>query len=454
MPQYQQLSGSADRAGYENISQTPEATHNTHHNDDAALLEEDDYLERHLSERGQAHHETSQKMRYVFAGLALLLCLVTFVVQTESAGYLATTVGYKKPIFMLYVTHSSWTLLWPIQILFLRIRKHYLPFKTFFRLHMDNVLSTAQMIVDINDEKKAGTFKHHRRHDHGSAVDSFGNRSPLIATLKVCLVLFVTLTIAGSSWYIAINLTTTSDITAIYNCSAFFAYAFSVPLLREAFRWDKAFSVILAMIGVFVVAYGGQNGESSEDSSKYPYRLSGNLVIGLGAVLYGLYEVLYKRLACPPSTVSPRRQAVFANVVGSGIGLCTFSILWILLPLLHWTGLETFELPRGNVLWLLILSVVSNMLFSGGMLVLMSLTSPVLSSVASLLTIFIVAIVDWLMFSTPISMAGIIGGILIIIAFLLLSYATWKELSSEEEEGQELEDEYRERELLHHPDLR
>ena len=219
-----------------------------------------------------------------------------------------------------------------------------------------------------------------------------------------------------------------------------------MPLLREAFKWDKAVSVILAMAGVFIVAYGGESQDN--DSDKYPYRLSGNLVIGIGAVLYGLYEVLYKRLACPPSTVSPRRQAAFANVVGSGIGLCTLSILWIILPILHFTGIETFELPRGEILWLLILSVVTNMLFSGGMLVLMSLTSPVLSSVASLLTIFIVAIVDWLLFSTPVSLAGIIGGIFIIIAFVMLSVATWRELAAEEEEGQELENEYRERELL------
>lgn len=136
------------------------------------------------------------------------------------------------------------------------------------------------------------------------------------------------------------------------------------------------------------------------------------------------------------------------EVVGSGIGLCTLSILWIILPILHFTGIETFELPRGEILWLLILSVVTNMLFSGGMLVLMSLTSPVLSSVASLLTIFIVTIIDRLLFSTPVSLAGIIGGIFIIIAFVMLSVATWRELAAEEEEGQDLENEYRERELL------
>ena len=64
------------------------------------------------------------------------------------------------------------------------------------------------------------------------------------------------LTIAGGSWYLAVNMTTPSDLTAIYNCSAFFAYAFSVPLLKEPLRTDKSLAVLVAIIGVLVVAYG------------------------------------------------------------------------------------------------------------------------------------------------------------------------------------------------------
>lgn len=64
------------------------------------------------------------------------------------------------------------------------------------------------------------------------------------------------LTVAGGSWYVAVNLTSPSDLTAIYNCSAFFAYAFSVPLLHEKLRLDKSFAVAVAIVGVLIVAYG------------------------------------------------------------------------------------------------------------------------------------------------------------------------------------------------------
>lgn len=86
-----------------------------------------------------------------------------------------------------------------------------------------------------------------------------------------------------------------------------------------------------------------------------------------------------------------------------------------------------------------------NLAFSGSFLVLISLTSPVLSSVAALLTIFLVAVVDWMLTGTPLSAAAIGGGILIIAAFLLLSYSTFREMD-EERKKRELEDTFEESE--------
>lgn len=78
--------------------------------------------------------------------------------------------------------------------------------------------------------------------------------------------------------------------------------------------------------------------------------------------------------------------------------------------------------------------------FSGSFLVLISLTSPVLSSVAALLTIFLVAIVDQVLpppLYSPLSPAAFIGGGLIIAAFLVLSWATYKEMDAERRQKME-----------------
>lgn len=87
-------------------------------------------------------------------------------------------------------------------------------------------------------------------------------------------------------------------------------------------------------------------------------------------------------------------------------------------------------------------------MFSGSFLILISLTSPVLSSVAALLTIFIVALIDQLLpppLYSPLSGAAVSGGLLIIFAFGMLSWSTWKEMEEERKasdiEESETEDE-------------
>lgn len=187
------------------------------------------------------------------------------------------------------------------------------------------------------------------------------HRSPVPYMLKTTAFVTTALTIAGGSWYLAVNMTTASDLTAIYNCSAFFAYAFSVPLLGDKFRFDKVFSVIVAIIGVLVVAYGDSSPEKGDGAAgQQQNRPLGNIIIGIGSVLYGLYEVLYKRYACPPEGTSAGRSMIFANTFGSLIGAFTLLVLWVPLPILHVLGFEKFSFPTGEVARVLLISVIAN----------------------------------------------------------------------------------------------
>lgn len=357
------------------------------------------------------------RKKYTYAAVFLVISLISFCVQTELAAYVQHDLGWNKAYCMLYLTHGSWAFLWPAQLLILRVQKRDMPWPVFWKKHVWLCRTTAQMVQGRTLEVP---------HYHQA-------RSPVRYMLQTALICTSALTVAGLSWYVAVDMTTPSDLTAIYNCSAFFAYAFSVPLLKEPFRMDKCFAVLVAIVGVIIVAYGDSKpGSTTSGAGDDGSRFLGNVIIGCGSVLYGLYEVLYKRLACPPDGCSPGRGMIFANLFGSLVGCVTLGILWIPLPILHITGLETFALPTGATAWWLFLSVVMNATFAGSFLVLISLTSPVLSSVASLLTIFIVAISDWVLTGQPLSAAAIIGGIMIIIAFLMLAISTWREMTEEE----------------------
>ncbi|KAF2162249.1 hypothetical protein M409DRAFT_69178 [Zasmidium cellare ATCC 36951] len=371
------------------------------------------------------------RKRYTLAGAFLLVSLISFAVQTETAVYIQHDLNWTKPYCMLYFTHGSWSLLWPVQLLILRLSKWNQPWDAFWRRHLSIIRSTAQMI----------------EHRTLNVPSHLQKKSPVPYFIRTTAFVTCALTIAGGSWYVAVDLTTASDLTAIYNCSAFFAYAFAVPILKEKLRLSKVAAVGIAIIGVLVVAYGdqatakhgnksggGAGGPSAPDDSEAANRALGNLVIGVGSILYGFYEVLYKRVACPPDGCSPVRGMLFANAFGSMIGIFTLLVLWIPLPILHVTGIERFEFPSGRASWMLAISVLSNATFSGSFLVLISLTSPVLSSVAALLTIFLVALCDQLLpppLYSPLTLAAVAGGVLIIFAFLLLSWATYKEMDEE-----------------------
>lgn len=363
-----------------------------------------------------ASETNSTRKKYTYAAFFLAVSLVSFCVQTELSAYIQHDLGWDKAYCMMYFTHGSWVVLWPVQLAILRIQKRELPWPVFWKRHKQLLRTTAIMV----ETQTLDVFR----------ISVQQRARPIRYLVRFTAIITCSLTVAGLSWYIAVSLTTPSDLTAIYNCSAFFAYVFSVPLLKEPLRLDKSVAVLIAIAGVLVVAYGDtKEGAKSAEASN---RFFGNLVIGVGSVLYGLYEVLYKRFACPPEGVSPGRGMIFANTFGSCIGLFTLTVLWIPLPIIHFLGIEKFELPVASTCWLILCAVLANATFSGSFLVLISLTSPVLSSVAALLTIFIVALVDWFITGEPLSFAAIIGGAMIVVAFLGLTWSTYREMQEHE----------------------
>ncbi|BFZ58137.1 hypothetical protein PYCC9005_005196 [Savitreella phatthalungensis] len=329
-------------------------------------------------------------------GLALPVSLVCFTIQTELAQYIQRDLHYEKPFFMLYVTHSSWWLNGVGMWCYLRLTNRRTTPATLLKRTLADIRETATEIASP--------------------------RPPPAHMILVTAALGLCLTIAAATWYLAVNLTTASDVSAIYNASAFFAYAFAVPLLGEALRWDKVAAVLVAIGGVGVIAYGDRVDDEATTS-----RALGNIVISVGAVLYGLYEVLYKKWACPEDATDHMRSILFANVMSTALGVFTLAFVWIPLPILHVLGWERFELPPANAALALIASIAANFVYSACLLGMISLTGPVLSSVASLLSIFCVAITDTIVTGKPLSLAAIAGGAMILVAFGVLVLATVRE---------------------------
>ncbi|OBA23342.1 hypothetical protein METBIDRAFT_104275 [Metschnikowia bicuspidata var. bicuspidata NRRL YB-4993] len=460
------------------------------------------------SETSEETSTGTSHAKIVFIASLFVVSLATFICQTEftSQAYL---VGFKEPVILLLVTHGSWWLLWPLQALFTSLWRTYLKYRdsksnqryerldssAFLLEHEAPLQSTAQsdrepptpaMGLEIVETRPLNIWKYFKKclvkqvhnvyhtsilvyeaqvnddrltHNLQRLIDRnthISSTSSLSACIKSLIqtpafryiaaktaIISVVLNLAGFTWYGAMSMTYASDVTAIYNCSAFTAYAFAIPLLNEKFSWLKAASVIIAVSGVFVVAYSGA--ESTESETQYPYRLLGNVIISVGAVLYGYYEVLYKKYACVPDhlakVITPRRQLTFSNFVMALLGMFTLTFLLLGILLVELLQIHHFNLfnygKNTTKIWAYIGgSIISNLLFSGLFLSLMALTSPVLSSVSSLVTIFLIGIVEWILFGNELGFMQLLGDALVIVGFAILTAASWKEISEGNEDDE------------------
>src|SRR5271156_174558 len=86
------------------------------------------------------------RRKYIYAAFFLMLSLISFVVQTETAVYIQHSLGWNKAYCMLWLTHSSWSLLWPTQLLIIRVQKRHLSWSAFWRRHKYLVRTSAQMV--------------------------------------------------------------------------------------------------------------------------------------------------------------------------------------------------------------------------------------------------------------------------------------------------------------------
>jgi len=318
-------------------------------------------------------------------------------------------------------------------------------------------------------------------------------------------------------WYISVPFTSMTDITAIYNSNAFWAYIFTIYLLRtETWELHKALAVILACVGVVIIAYGDSS--SVQETPTGPAsRLFGNLMALAGSLAFALYEVGYQKLAAlpaasvehkpvptlpkkparprmdhrrsslrrlkengAPASYSPEEESeeeeddvpaypiyitpegkldpqVFlahANTITVGIGAATFLILWIPVPILHYMGIEVFELPRDGMTYLAITgNVLFGVLFNAGFMMLVGLYGSVtavshcswlsqkcpmtcLQSVGNLCTLVLVAILDLVLGKQGLSFSSMIGCSLIVGAFAVLLMRAWNGEKVENDEKQ------------------
>ncbi|BGP19141.1 hypothetical protein JCM10213v2_007228 [Rhodosporidiobolus nylandii] len=479
------------------------------------------------------------RLNAVFSTFLLACVLCAYAIQSELASYVQHEVGYRKPYFLFWMTHSGYLLLTPLHLLTLAVLR--VPLAPLGK----ELLAVLRAKYSPSITSLPAWLRQRRREPSCASISSLASlasldglrelvdeakEEPWVRELaKRVAILTVAIAAPALSWYAAVPLTSMTDITALYNSFAFWAYLLTLFYLpppsspskptAPTSPWARlkpldALSVLLAICGVFIIAYGdaAASDKKEEEEAAGVGRLVGNALALFGSVSYAAYEVWYKKhtglievedrrnaqialpspsssgdeplrpvsratsrlstsgdddaqeeqpeehdretsslLSSPSSTPSPLPSPapsaapspsphvflLYSTLLTSLIGLATLLCLWIPLPLLHWTGVEAFQLPPRES-WAALAGIVAGgVVFNGGFMVMLAVWGPVISSIANLLTLLLVALADYLFVSSapPLTASTLLGGAMIVGAFGGVIVGEVRERRGEKGEG-------------------
>ncbi|KAL1924356.1 uncharacterized protein VTP21DRAFT_7391 [Calcarisporiella thermophila] len=402
-----------------------------------------------------------QESNYTLASVFLGISIAALTLQTEMTRYVQKEMNFPKPFFILWTAHTGYIFLLPVQYLFnLFISTVRAPkdnrsvlmqcVDEFMRL-LGSMIIFKRLQKRRNaktkgpaDEEEEGVGLINESETISIPMEIVPSRKEMIKHFFWVLAVLSFVGIFPSyPWYIAANYTNMTNLTAIFNTNCFFSYVFSVLLLGEPIILRKILSVALCIFGVLIMSFwkpgSAENDVNQNAASSGSNPLLGNFLACVGAASYGLYQVLYKKMASPPEP-----SVLFANVTTGLMGFFYLLVLWIPFPLLSLTGLEPFEFPPPHTLAAILLISTTAVLFNATFMTVIALSAPMFAAVGIMLSIPVIALVDMMATHTVIGLETLLGGVSILVAFAMLS---WRSKSEEKEEENREVEEVRERSL-------
>lgn len=178
----------------------------------------------------------------------------------------------------------------------------------------------------------------------------------------------------------------------------------------------RLMAVCLATLGVMTIVYGGTTAPAPDPESMQTSAVDssspfvGDILTLIASVVYAFYQVIYKKFVAIPTDpesisesshyesipttegvaeeevsvplmkdedgiVYPPPFGLYPNLVTTAIGICTFLVLWIPIPILHYCRLEEFRPPTSaDVLIALGGIAASGVIFNAGFMVILTFT--------------------------------------------------------------------------------
>lgn len=213
--------------------------------------------------------------------IVLIGVVLSSAIQTEVASYEASTLGFDKPYFSFFVTHSTFVIAFPVHL----------------------------ALVSLKGGGPKGAVARGRQLIRGLRAviaDQLGcvPRWRVLAKpfMYKIVPLTVLVTIPAVCWFAAMALSPAVDITALYATSAFHTYFFSMLLLGTKLTRTTLGAIAVAFAGVLAITLDGGDGGNMGSN-----RMLGDIIMVVGGAALGLYEVVYK-MVLPESQGGSQRS--------------------------------------------------------------------------------------------------------------------------------------------------
>ncbi|KAJ1980313.1 hypothetical protein H4R35_001166 [Dimargaris xerosporica] len=436
---------------------------------------------RRPSTSRQARRTASRK-NLILGCFALGACILSFTCQTMVSRYIQNYVDYEKPYFILWVAHSLLFLLLPLHMLLERFTMSRRSFSSQWNEIMvggaklmkqhGHTLPSNALYTDANSYARMPTAQYRpssvepagsegrplsldsvppsaipsrqRRTSSRQLVAKSSYRVILWHMFKWCTWFALLLNFGSYFWYVAVSFTTMSKASAIYDTSCFFAYLFSILLLKDRIMASKILAVAISIAGVMLMILVNRRSSSEPVPPSAPPRpdtakpllsdagqreFVGDMISVLCACLIGLYQVIYKKYG----TLHDYHSLLFVDMMLALIGISTVVVFWLPLPILHWIHYEAFAWPSPSVLGYVLLNALFGVIYNGAFMVVLVLTSPLFASVGIMLTIPVIAAIDMVVGHQILAWNILVGAAGILIGFAVLTYVQVKESLSEKE---------------------
>ncbi|KAF9198138.1 hypothetical protein BGZ49_001138 [Haplosporangium sp. Z 27] len=220
--------------------------------------------------------------------------------------------------------------------------------------------------------------------------------------------------------------TTVASSTILASMSGFFTLAIGAYMKTETFSKVKLIAVCGSVLGVIFVSESDRRNSTMEPTSP-PSPLFGDFLALMSALFYGCYTVLLK-------VKIQNENRVNMSLFFGFVGMFNLMLLWPIFGVLHWTGVEPFELPHDSrIVWMILVNAFIGTFVSDYLWLLsMLLTTPLVVTLGLSLTIPLALLGDIVGYGRVLGLGYWVGAGLVLAGFFGVNGAALTEINEGE----------------------